>query len=70
MHVRVDRDLCRGVGACVAIAPAVFTLDDADKAVVLSPHETTDDTIWQAAEACPMKAIILEDELTGEWLYP
>ena len=70
MKVRVDRELCKGAGSCVAIAPEVFQLDDADKAVVIDQHGAGDDIIWQAAEACPFDAIILEDETTGEWLYP
>ncbi|MHB9133929.1 MAG: ferredoxin [Armatimonadota bacterium] len=70
MKIRVDRELCKGAGSCVAIAPKVFQLDDADKAVVIDLHGEDDDTIWQAAESCPFDAIILEDEDTGEWLYP
>jgi len=70
MKVRVDRELCKGAGSCVAIAPEVFGLDTDDKAVVIDMHGNTDDTIWEAAESCPFDAIILEDEETGEWLYP
>jgi ferredoxin len=70
MKVRVDRELCKGAGSCVAIAPEVFQLDDDDKAVVIDMRGTTDDTIWEAAESCPFDAIILEDEESGEWLYP
>ncbi len=32
MKVRVDRDLCIGVGNCVALAPTVFKLDEENKA--------------------------------------
>ena len=70
MKVRVDRDLCKGAGSCVAIAPSVFQLDQGDKAVVIDHRGADDDTIWEAAEACPFDAIILEDEESGEWLYP
>ncbi len=70
MKIRIDRELCKGAGACVALAPGVFQLDDADKAVLIDLHGEDDDRIWQAAEACPFDAIILEDEATGEWLYP
>ena len=70
MKVRIDRELCKGAGSCVANAPEVFQLDDAEKAVVIDQHGASDDTIWQAAESCPFDAIILEDETTGEWLYP
>ncbi|HEY3376908.1 MAG TPA: ferredoxin [Armatimonadota bacterium] len=70
MKVRVDRELCKGAGSCVVIAPQVFQLDDMDKAVVIDHQGDSDATIWEAAESCPFDAIILEDESTGEWLYP
>ncbi len=70
MKIRVDRELCKGAGSCVVLAPQVFQMDDADKAVVIDVHGHDDDTIWRAAESCPFDAIILEDEETGEWLYP
>ena len=70
MKVRVDRELCKGAGSCVAIAGSVFQLDDQDKAVIIDQHGEADETIWAAAEACPFDAIILEDDETGEWLYP
>ena len=69
MRVRVDRDLCRGVGNCVAYAPTVFQLDEENKAVVLDPFSVDDDTLLQAAESCPEDAIIVEDD-QGHQLYP
>jgi len=70
MKIRVDRELCKGTGACVAIAPTVFQLDEAEKVVIIDQRGADGDTIWQAAASCPFDAIILEDEQTGEWLYP
>ena len=69
MRVRVDRDLCIGVGNCVAIAPTVFKLDEENKAVVLEPASVDDDALLEAAESCPVQAIILEDD-EGRQLYP
>lgn len=69
MRVRVDRDLCIGVGNCVAIAPTAFKLDEENKAVVLEPVSVDDDTLLEAAESCPVQAIILEDD-EGKQLYP
>ncbi len=69
MRVRVDRDLCIGVGNCVAIAPTAFKLDEENKAVVLEPASVDDDTLLEAAESCPVQAIILEDD-GGKQLYP
>jgi len=33
MKVIIDRDLCQGIGNCVAIASGVFNLDKQNKAV-------------------------------------
>ena len=69
MKVKVDRELCIGVGNCVAIAPTVFKLDDENKAVVLDPTSVDEQTILEAAESCPENAIIVEDD-RGNQLYP
>ena len=69
MQVRVDRDLCIGVGNCVAFAPTVFKLDEENKAVVLDPSSVDDDTLLEAAESCPEQAIIIEDA-EGHQLFP
>lgn len=69
MKVKVDRDLCIGVGNCVAFTPTVFKLDEENKAVVLDPASVDDDTLLEAAESCPEQAIIIEDD-EGHQLYP
>ena len=69
MKVKVDRDLCIGVGNCVAFAPTAFQLDAENKAVVLTPSSVDDDTLLEAAESCPENAIIVEDD-EGHQLYP
>jgi ferredoxin len=69
MKVKVDRELCSGVGNCVVIAPTVFELDDQNKAVVLDPGSVDEKTLLEAAESCPEKAIIVEDD-EGIQLYP
>jgi len=69
MKVRVDRDLCIGVGNCVAYAPTVFALDEDSRVVVLDPSSVDDDTLLEAAESCPENAIIVEDD-QGHQLYP
>ncbi len=69
MRVRVDRDLCTGLGNCVALAPTVFELDDDNKAVVLDLSSVDDDILLEAAESCPYDAIIIEDD-EGNQVYP
>ena len=69
MKVKVDRELCIGVGNCVVVAPTVFELDKENKAIVLDPASVSEDTLISAAESCPQKAIIIEDD-KGNQLYP
>jgi ferredoxin len=69
MKVKVDRELCIGVGNCVAIAPTVFKLDDQNKVVVLDPGSVDEEILMEAAESCPENAIIVEDD-EGNQLYP
>jgi ferredoxin len=68
LKIKVDRNLCLGVGNCVAIAPTLFELDKENKAVVLDPS-SVDDTLMEAARSCPEKAIIVKDD-EGRQLYP
>ena len=69
MKVRVDRDLCIGVGNCVAFAPTVFALDAENKAVVLDASSVDEFTLLEAAKSCPEAAIVLEDE-EGLQVFP
>jgi ferredoxin len=68
-RIVVDREKCQGIGACVGAAPDVFEIDSEGKAVVLSADAADDDTVLEAAEACPLEAITLYDE-NGEKVYP
>lgn len=69
MKVRVDRDLCRGLGNCVVLAPTVFRLDEANKAMVTDSDSVDEGRLFEAAESCSENAIILEDD-EGRQLYP
>jgi len=69
VKVRVDKELCIGVGNCVAYAPTVFKLDQENKAVVLDPSSVDDNTLLEAAKSCTENAIIVEDD-EGHQLYP
>jgi ferredoxin len=69
LKVRIDRNLCTGIGNCVAVAPTVFKLDKSNKAVVLDKGSVDVDTLMSAAESCPENAVIIEDD-DGNQLYP
>jgi ferredoxin len=69
MKVIVDRNLCQGIGNCMAIAPGVFKLDKQNKAIATNIESIGEEKIREAAESCPLDAIILQDD-EGEQLYP
>jgi ferredoxin len=69
LKIRVDRDLCTGIGNCVAVAPTVFKLDKMNKAVIMDAGSVDEKTLMEAAESCPEDAIIVEDD-NGEQIYP
>ena len=68
--ITVDRELCFGFGDCVDSAPGVFELDGEDKSIVVDPDGADRDEIIGAARDCPVDAIIIVDEETGEQLQP
>lgn len=60
--IQVDHDICAGFGECVTLLPQVFALDDEDLAVVLDPDAADLDQLVEAAEVCPVSAILLFDD--------
>lgn len=58
-RVSVDRSLCSGFGACVEASPRAFRLDGSVAAVLVT--ETDDASVLDAADACPMGAIVVEE---------
>lgn len=67
--IRIDRDLCFGVGDCVDTVPVVFALDEEQKAVVIDPAAAPLEDIFEAAQNCPVEAIFVTDE-EGIQLFP
>jgi ferredoxin len=67
--IEVDRALCYGFGDCVDSLPSVFALDEEDTAIVLDPDAASLDDIVEAAQNCPVDAIIITDE-DGQQIYP
>ena len=65
----VDRDLCIGVASCVAIATNTFKLDSESKAVVIDPLAADDQAIINAAQSCPVRAILIFDK-KGQQIFP
>ena len=59
MKLKVDKDLCIGCGACQAVAPEVFEIEDDGLATTIVdevPKNIEEDAI-DAKEGCPTSAI-------------
>lgn len=59
-----EREGCIGAGACVAVAPDTWKMDDDGKATQLV-HEFDEKDLQKnldAAKACPVMVIHIEDE--------
>ena len=67
--IQIDHDLCAGFGDCVSVAPDVFSLNEDNLATILDPDGADQDALQEAAESCPVSAILLFDE-KGQQLAP
>ena len=70
LRIRVDHATCVGNAMCEAIAPKVFQLNDNRQSEAVDPAGDTFEKIMEAAESCPVSAILVEDAETGEQLFP
>ncbi len=69
MRIEIDREACISVASCVAVAPNTFELDDQGIAIVKNPTGEDEKIILQAAQSCPVNAIILFDD-AGNQIHP
>ena len=70
LRISVDLDLCVGNAMCETFAPKVFVLNDDRQSQVADAAADTVENILEAAENCPVSAITVVDEETGETLFP
>jgi ferredoxin len=68
--VHVDRSVCIGSGMCAGTAPDRFTLGPEHKSHPLADLIDPDERVIDAACNCPVEAITVTDEATGETLAP
>ncbi|MDW8114089.1 MAG: ferredoxin [candidate division WOR-3 bacterium] len=63
MKVKVDKELCTGCELCCNTCPDIFEMEG-DTATVKTEivPEAAEDCVRQAAEDCPVSAIIIEEE--------
>ena len=59
-RICIDPTLCSGFGACVDLAPGLFRLEPGGVASTVVA-ETDDPAALDAADACPMDAIEVEE---------
>jgi ferredoxin len=59
-QVQVDRGACIGTGMCASSAAAYFRLENGKAAAVRDLVEP-DELVVDAAESCPMEAILVRD---------
>jgi len=68
--VWVDRNICIGAATCVAVSPKSFQMDNEAKAVIVRTIDEEElENIIQAAKACPVAAIFIEDD-KGNRIFP
>ena len=60
MKVVVNRDNCIGCGACEALCPEVFQIDDEGLSSVINNGNIDEEKVNEAVESCPTSAISKE----------
>lgn len=62
MRVHVDQDACIGDGSCVSVCPEIFEMEgEVVRAKVEEVPENLQDSCQEAADVCPVEAIIIEE---------
>lgn len=68
--VWVNHNVCVGNAMCETVAPKVFVLNAQRQSEAVNPEGDTVEKIMDAAENCPVSAIIVEDAETRQRLFP
>jgi ferredoxin len=70
-EVEVRPDLCTATQMCISIDPDTFEFDGevGVSRPRRTPVEATED-VMDAAENCPVEAIVIRDAASGEQLFP
>lgn len=69
-HVEVDRSLCIGSAQCLHHAPDGFRLDAARQSHPAAPDMDANERVLEAAESCPVEAIVITLGGGGEAVFP
>ena len=68
-RVTVDRDVCIGSGMCASLDPAHFQLVEHKSSPVTELTDPAEEAV-DAAENCPVEAILIANAATGETVAP
>ncbi|QIZ36368.1 ferredoxin [Saccharopolyspora sp. ASAGF58] len=67
--IEIDADTCIGSGMCAGVAPDHFELVDGYSCAKKATVEPADEVV-DAAESCPVEAILVKDTETGAAIAP
>lgn len=70
LTARIDLNKCVGSTMCIQFVPDGFALTERKQAKVIAGPGFPAAKLREAAEQCPMSAIILEDAATGQRVFP
>ena len=74
LSVNIDKSLCIACCSCETIAPKVFSIDKLThinpKSTVHNLYGATEEKIMDAAETCPTKAILVDDNNSKRRIFP
>jgi len=69
--ITINRTLCIGAATCIALAPKAWALDEEAKAVLLDTASSeSNESLIASAKGCPVGAITIVDDRTGEQIFP
>ncbi|MQY32861.1 hypothetical protein SRB17_08200 [Streptomyces sp. RB17] len=69
-HVEVDRSVCIGSAQCLHHAPHAFRLDSARQSHPVQADTDAGEPLLEAAESCPVEAIVITLLESGEAVFP
>ena len=64
----IDPEVCIGAQMCVGIAPETFEFDEQTRTTRVVGGASEDDGLLDAADMCPVSAIVVRDADSGEQL--
>lgn len=67
--IEIDANTCIGSGMCAGVAPDQFELVEGYASAKQSPVEPADEVV-DAAESCPVEAILVKEVASGRVIAP